>query len=299
VLQLKGVGKRYWPSADWAIRALDLELRHGEILGLVGRNGAGKTTTLRLAAGVSKLGGGQVQVDGLDMRLEKRSASRLIGWVPEASPHDETSRVRSLVDYYAAIAGMSDPDACSKLIEQWGLGPYANRRVRTLSLGMLRRLSIITAELTNPRYLLLDEVFNGMDPEGVVDVRNWILGRTAAGCGVILSSHNLRELAAIADRVAVLHRGKLLRILERSEYVGQSSRGLCIKSDNLDDRAFRILEQFGEVARRPYGASVSKEGLDPNAVSHALVSEGYHLTGLEPESDPLEDLFISILREAS
>jgi ABC-type multidrug transport system ATPase subunit len=299
MLQLQGIGKRYWPVRDWAVRSLDMEVRPAEVVGLVGRNGAGKTTTLRLAAGVSKLGSGQVHVDGIDLDSEKVKASRLIGWVPEVSLHDETTRVGSLVAYYGSLAGPRDPATCWNLIERWGLRPYANRRVRTLSLGMLRRLSIVTAELTTPQYFLLDEVFNGLDPEAVVDVRNWILGRRSAGCGVLLSSHNLRELAAIADRVAVLHRGQLLAILDRSEYIGRSPKALRVRSDNLDERAFHILEQFGAVARSRDGASVSGDGLDPNSVSQALVSAGYHLAGLEPESDPLEDLFLSILKEAS
>jgi ABC-2 type transport system ATP-binding protein len=299
MLQLRGVSKRYWPSKSWAVHAVDLDLGPGEVVGLVGLNGAGKTTTLRLAAGVSKLGAGEIQVDSLNLTSKKADASRLIGWVPEASPHDEAARVRSLISYYASIAGVEDPSVSEGLLDRWGLGPYADRQVRTLSLGMLRRLSIIAAELTNPCYLLLDEVFNGLDPEAVIQVRSWVNQLRAAGRGVLLSSHNLRELASIADRVAVLHKGRLLRILERSEYLGRPAHALRVKSDNLDRRGIEILEKFGAVALTRDGATVAKDGLDSNAVSQALVASGYHLSGLEPESDPLEDLFVSILKEAS
>jgi ABC-2 type transport system ATP-binding protein len=299
MLRLRNLSKQYWPSKSWAIHGVSLDLDRGEIVGLVGLNGAGKTTTLRLAAGVSKPSTGQVLVENFDLRAEKARASRLIGWVPEASTHDESAHVGALISYYAAIAGMNDEGARQGLIERWGLAPYANRPVRTLSLGMLRRLSIIASELTSPRYLLLDEVFNGIDPEGVIEVRSWIIGLRAAGRGVLLSSHNLRELASIADRVAVLHKGCLLRILERSEYQNRSPHALRIKSDNLDNRGLEILERFGTVTLSREGATVAGEDLNPSSVNQELVAAGYHLSGLEPESDPLEDLFVSILKEAA
>ncbi|MCI4326693.1 MAG: ABC transporter ATP-binding protein [Thermoplasmata archaeon] len=298
-LEFQNVSKRFWPNRTPALRDLTLKVEPGEVLGLVGRNGAGKTTAIRIAAGVSLPGSGNVQVDGHPLDREKVAASRLLGWVPEESVHEESAKVEPLLRYYAAIVGDVEPARIGELLETWGLTQFRRRRVRTLSLGMRRRLSLIASELTQPKYLLLDEVFNGLDPEAVVTVRAWVRERRAAGCGLLLSSHNLRELAKFADRVAVLHEGRLLKVLDRAELHERPSRVVRVQVPGFDEAGLRVLERFGTPELVPGGALVRGEGVDAGGIAAALVHAGYVVQGLTREDDGLEELYLELVRGAT
>ncbi|MFI5414878.1 MAG: ABC transporter ATP-binding protein [Candidatus Lutacidiplasmatales archaeon] len=299
VVEFSQVSKRFWLSRTPALRGLTLSLGPGEVLGLVGRNGAGKTTSIRIGAGVCRPDSGFVEVDDLRLDADKMAASRLLGWVPEESTHDPNARVQSLLRYYASIVGPAASVRVDELLRRWGLEPFRRRRVRTLSLGMKRRLSIIASELTAPPYFLLDEVFNGLDPEAVVSVRSWIRSRRDAGCGLLLSSHNLRELATIADRVAILHEGRLLRVLDPSELTNRPSRVVRVDVPGLGDAGRTLLESFGEVVATVDGAVVRGDHLDVPAITRALVNGGYAVHGVTRENDGLEDLFLELVRGAS
>jgi ABC-2 type transport system ATP-binding protein len=298
-VEFEGISKRFWLHRTPALRGVSLSLAPGEVLGLVGRNGAGKTTSIRIGAGVCRPDSGFVSVDGHRLDREKMAASRLLGWVPEESTHDPSARVGSLLRYYAGIVGAGSSDRVDELLRVWGLEPFRRRRVRTLSLGMRRRLSIIASELTSPPYFLLDEVFNGLDPEAVVSLRAWIRARRDAGCGLLLSSHNLRELATIADRVAVLHEGRLLRVLNRSELTERPSRVVRVDVPSLDAAGVELLGSFGSVVRTPGGAVVRGDPLDVPGITRALVHAGYDVHGVTRETDGLEELFLELVRGAS
>jgi ABC-2 type transport system ATP-binding protein len=298
-VEFESVSKRFWPNRTPALRGLTLSMGPGEILGLVGRNGAGKTTAIRIGAGVSVPGAGRVRVDGHRLDEEKVAASRLVGWVPEESVHDRSARVETILRYYAAVIGDVDEARVDELLTTWGLARVRRRRIRALSLGMKRRLSLIAAELGRPKYFLLDEVFNGLDPEAVVQVRAWVQDRRAAGCGLLLSSHNLRELSTISDRVAILHEGRLLRVLERKEIVERPCREARVEVPGLDQRGVTLLREFGAVQVVAGGAVLRGEALDMAAIARTLVTGGYALHTLVREVDGLEELFLEIVREAS
>jgi ABC-type multidrug transport system ATPase subunit len=298
-VEFEAVSKRFWPNRTPALRGLSLTVAPGEVVGLVGRNGAGKTTAIRIGAGVSLPGAGRVRVDGHRLDREKVAASRLLGWVPEESVHDRAARVEPLLRYYAAVIDGVEDGRVDELLRAWGLAEVRRRRVRALSLGMKRRLSIITAELGRPKYFLLDEVFNGLDPEAVVRVRAWIHERREAGCGLLLSSHNLRELSTIADRVAILHEGRLLRVLERKEITERPCREVRVDVPGLDEAGLTLLRAFGEVQRVAGGAVVRGRALDVPGIANRLVTSGYALHGLVRETDGLEELFLELVQEAS
>ena len=298
-VEFESVSKRFWPHRTRALRDLSFTLEPGEVLGLVGRNGAGKTTAIRIGVGVALPDTGAVRVDGHPLDREKVAASRLLGWVPEESVHDPSARVDRLLRYYAELAGEVPRSRLEELLAVWGLAKYRRRRVRSLSLGMRRRLSIITSELTNPRYLLLDEVFNGLDPEAVVAVRDWVQSRRSAGCGLLLSSHNLRELATFADRVAVVHEGRLLRILDRADLLERPCRVVRVRIPSLDAAGAELLARFGAVELVPGGAVVRGESIDVPSIAVELVKAGIPLHGLAREDDGLEQLFLELVRGAS
>jgi ABC-2 type transport system ATP-binding protein len=297
VLEFAGLTKQYgWRQAP-AVADASFALAPGEVVGLVGLNGAGKSTTLRAAAGIILPTSGRVVVDGLDIVSAKSRASELLGWVPEAPVHDATSRIGPLLGYYAALCPKGAKVAPADLLKTWGLEDLEGRRFRTLSLGQRMRFALACAQLQDPRYYLLDEVFNGIDAEGIHSIRRWIASRRDAGCAVLLSSHQLGEVQQLADRVVFLHRGKILAIRRREQIASVGTPAILVTLDRADAAALELLRTFGSVSVRGNQVRLSGTRLDPGAVNAALVRAEYRVLRLEPEEAELESYFLELVKE--
>lgn len=191
---------------------LNLTLRGGEVLGLLGTNGAGKSTTLSMVAGALVPDSGAITLDGQDFIEHPELARRLIGWLPERAPvWDELTVMEHLRTHgrLRALAGSKLRDACTAVIDQLELAPLAQRLAGVLSQGQRQRLGLACALLHQPALLVLDEPANALDPVQVAALRTLIRTQAAAGTAVILSTHVLAEVTAVCDRVAILHAGTL------------------------------------------------------------------------------------------
>jgi ABC-2 type transport system ATP-binding protein len=299
VLEFAGLTKQYDRGQTPAIAEVTFSLSPGEVVGLVGLNGAGKSTTLRVAAGVILPTSGHVAVDGHDIVGAKSQASELLGWVPEAPVHDATSRIGPLLSYYAELCPRVPPARPIELLETWGLGAFATRKYRTLSLGQRMRFAIACAELQDPRYYLLDEVFNGIDAEGIHAIRRWIASRREAGSAVLLSSHQLGEVQQLADRVVFLHQGKVVSIRNREQIASVGSAALLLTLDRVDAGVLELLKTFGSVSVRGNQLRVAGSRLDPAAINAALVQGGRRVLRLEPEEPELESYFLELVKESA
>ncbi|HXH24691.1 MAG TPA: heme ABC exporter ATP-binding protein CcmA, partial [Vicinamibacterales bacterium] len=189
-----------------AVEDVSFELAPGEVFALLGPNGAGKTTTLRMLAGLIAPTAGMVSIGG--ERLTRETASRLrqrIGLLTEAPGLWERLTVRQNLLTYARLYGITHPGAAvDGALERFGLADRAGDRAGQLSKGLKQRVALARALLHDPAVVLLDEPTAGLDPQSARDVRELVLGLRAAGCAVLLSTHNLDEAERIADRVAVL-----------------------------------------------------------------------------------------------
>jgi ABC-2 type transport system ATP-binding protein len=191
--------------------AIDLELRAGQIVALVGLNGAGKSTLMRVLLGMLRPDSGEV---------------RLAGHPLDAAPKEDWARVGHLVEYpltypeltatrnlqlSARLRGVADVDeVVARIIAEMALEPYASRRVRTLSLGNKQRVGLAAALQHDPGVIVLDEPTNALDPAGVIRLRESLLRRAGDGAAILVSSHHLDEVARIADRIVVMNAGRLI-----------------------------------------------------------------------------------------
>ena len=285
-----------------AIDGVDLELRDGEILGLVGLNGAGKTTTIRLAAGVSLPTRGTVQVDGRDIVREKRRASETIGWVPELFPFEPSARALALMVYYAGFHGISRASAqptCQELLARFGLGGMERERLQTFSQGMKNRFALASALISDPHNLLLDEILNGLDPEGIAYVRGWVARLRKEGRAVLLSSHLLSELQALADRVAFVHQGRILRTIEVSQLASVADVTLRISLDRVDDPVLQYLGGLGKLRVENTTVILAGPSVDAGVINVELVRRGYVVRELRTDSTSLEAYFLGLVRAGS
>lgn len=301
MIVFENLTKQFAGRAVPALDSVSFELRDGEVLGLVGLNGAGKTTTIRLAAGVSLPTHGRVTIDGRDVVREKRQASTHLGWVPESFPIEPGARALPQLEYYAGFHGLHGPSSrerCRALLAQVGLAEVENERLRTFSQGMRKRFSLASAMVSDPPNLLLDEVMNGLDPEGLAFVRGWLRELRDQRRAVLLSSHQLAELQPLADRIAFIHRGRLLRTISRGELESASETTLRIQMDRVDPSVLEYLESVG--APRVEGTTVylAQPRADAATISTELVHRGYRVGELRVESASLEAYFLRLIEAA-
>lgn len=299
MLSIRGLRKVFRGKGTPAVDDLNLDIKPGEILGLVGLNGAGKTTTIRAAAGLSTPTSGSVEVFGLDLTRQKAAASRHIGWVPEAPNFEPASRALNQLRYYAGFYGLSGKvarDRCSELLLRVGLPNVERVRLRTFSQGMRKRFSLAAALLGDPEILLFDELLSGLDPEGVLLTRNLMIELRTRNRGILLSSHILSEVQQVADRVAILHQGRLVKILTRNDFGDVGGLTLRITIANLDDGAVELLRTYGDVNRVANTVWIANPKAESSEINGELVRRNYKVVSVAYEPRNLEQVFFDAIR---
>ena len=187
----------------------------GEIYAFLGLNGAGKSTTIRMLLGMIAPTGGRAEVLGQQVRADATELWRRVGHMVETATAYPELTVREDLDVSRRLHGVRDTATVDHMIGQLGLAAYAGRRTRTLSLGNLQRLAIARALLHEPDLLILDEPANGLDPAGVVEIRELLRGLARdRGVTVFMSSHILAEVDLLATRIGIVHRGRLIEELD-------------------------------------------------------------------------------------
>lgn len=221
VLETAGLTKVYGSSArrgTVAVNDLTLQVNEGEIFGLVGPNGSGKTTTLKVILGLLHPTSGEARLFGEDTRTALRAKER-IGFLPEGPYFYDHLRGEEVLGFYANLFGL-DGNArkarVNELLKRVGMEGARKRVLREYSRGMVQRIGLAQALLNDPDLVLLDEPTSGLDPLGARDIRELILNLRKEGKTVFLCSHLLDEVQRMCDRVAILHRGRLLQIVEVS-----------------------------------------------------------------------------------
>jgi ABC-2 type transport system ATP-binding protein len=207
-LETHALSKRF--GAVTALASLDLALRRGEVFGLIGPNGAGKTTTMRLLLDLIRPSGGTVTLLGTDPRSGGAALRRRVGYLPGELRLEGRITARTALEQFARISGPVAGGTIERLAERLGL--ELKRRVGQLSKGNKQKLGIIQAFMHQPDLLVLDEPTSGLDPLVQQEFLSLVTEASAAGQTVLLSSHVLSEVERAADRVAVLHEGRLVRL---------------------------------------------------------------------------------------
>jgi len=251
VLRTRRLSKRY--GSRMAVRGLSLEVERGDVFGLLGPNGSGKTTTLRMVLGLIWPTAGSITLFGTPAGGDghRRELLQRVGAIIEQPSFYPYLTGRQNLRVVARFAGQPNTPAMRKRIdealEQVDLGPRAKDAYRKYSLGMKQRLGIAAALLTDPELLILDEPTNGLDPAGVVEIRNLIGELARRGMTVVLSSHLLHEVQQVCTRVAILQEGSLLTQGRVADLLA-ASRGLVVGFDRPGATA-QAAEALAEASR--------------------------------------------------
>jgi ABC-type multidrug transport system ATPase subunit len=290
VITPRGLVKRF--GRVRAVDGIDLDVRTGDIYGFLGANGSGKTTTVRMLLGLVLPTSGEIELLGDRMPRAGRRVLPRVGALIEGPAHyGHLSGRENLALLDAAGPGGSWRTRRARIdevLEQVGLAGVGRRPVKAYSLGMRQRLGLAGSLLRRPELLVLDEPTNGLDPQGITEVRSLLLDLHRGGTTVFLSSHLLAEVEQLCSRVGVLDRGRL--VLQDQLATLTAPTGATVVHTPTPDRVRAVLD--GRVTAVD-GRRVVVLGSDPAEVNARLVAAGIAVTGLELERPTLEQVVLA------
>jgi ABC-type multidrug transport system ATPase subunit len=294
VLETRGLTKRFGGRA--AVEGLSLRVERGDICGFLGQNGAGKSTTLRMVAGLVRPTAGEVFVLGHDVARRRTRALRNVGVIIESPAFYENFSGRANLRMLASLSGGARPRRIDEVLEIVGLAGRGRDPVRVYSYGMRQRLGIAQALLPDPELIILDEPTNGLDPQGIREVRRLVRRlRDDFGLTVLLSSHLLSEVEQLCDRVAIIDRGKLLYQGPTQQLVAASA-AIRLRVDRPEEARGLLATEAGLAARADGEGLLRVEAPAERAasVNSLLVSRGIEVFELAPLRETLEDVYLRL-----
>ena len=268
------------------LKNVSFSINEGDILAFIGPNGSGKTTTIKLILGLQKIDSGKVLINGIDITTHFEDAIRKVGAIVE-NPDSYMyltgwQNLRLIADYYGNI---SDDDI-EELVKYVGLDARINDKVNKYSLGMRQRLGIARALLNKPNILILDEPTNGLDPEGIKDLRVLLKRLSSDGMGILISSHNLAELENFCNKVCIIDNGKIIESSEVTTLKNNENIVMFIVSDTTK---INIKDTF-DVKKTSFKVKANKEIVAK--IIKQLVKDGIDIYEVKNEELTLEEAFL-------
>ena len=303
ILSIRQLGKTY-ASGFQALKAVDLDIRRGEIFALLGPNGAGKTTLINIVCGIVNASDGQVEVDGHDIRRDFRAARALVGLVPQELSTDAFETVWATVRFSRGLFGKPRNDAhLEKVLRALSLWDKRNNKIMTLSGGMKRRVLIAKALSHEPRLLFLDEPTAGVDVELRRDMWQMVRELRESGVTIILTTHYIEEAEEMADRIGVIRRGELILVEDKEvlmRKLGKKQLTLTLQEPlatlpgELADLPLE-LAQDGHALVYTFDAQAEDSGIA--RLLQRLAAAGVVFKDLHSSESSLEEIFVSLVHE--
>lgn len=288
MIEVQNLAKSYRKKV--AVSNLSFSVEQGMVTGFLGPNGAGKSTAMRLMLGLDT-GGGTTTFDGKKL-YHYSQPSKMVGILLEAKAFHPTRTARNHLRVLADASGV--PSArVDEVLQEVGLHDVAKQKPGKFSLGMSQRLGIAAALLGNPKYLILDEPANGLDPEGIAWLREFLKSYADKGNGVFVSSHLLSEMALMADNVVVIGKGKLIANTSMQQLISSSSHsGVYVRTPKK--AAFKELLQQQGIQTEPLDEGLKVLGLSTDDIGKLAFSNNVPLYELARQNASLEEAFLEI-----
>ncbi len=281
-----------------AVDDLSFQVRPGIVTGFLGPNGAGKSTTMRMILGLDQPTGGRATINGKVLR-EHSAPITQIGSLLEAKAIHPKRSARNHLRALAATTNVS-PRRVDEVLDIVGLTDVADRAAGAFSLGMGQRLGIASALLGDPETVMLDEPVNGLDPEGIVWIRNLLKNLAAEGRTVFVSSHLMSEMAMTAEHFVIVGRGRLIADVSAAELNAMSSGDKVYLRTPDGNRLRQVLAQQNVHVRNVDTAPDAFEvtGLDSDSIGHRAAQAGLVLLELTPIGSSLESTFMELTHDS-
>jgi len=293
-IEVRGLRKSFGPTL--ALDGMTFTVAPGQVTGFVGPNGAGKTTTMRVILGLDAPDGGTALVGGRRYASLHRPL-RQVGSLLDAAALQPSRTARNHLLWLAHSQGL-DTSRVDAVIEQAGLVKAARRRAGGFSLGMRQRLGIAAAMLGDPPALLMDEPFNGMDPEGIVWMRGFLRSLAAAGRAVLVSSHLMSELEDTADHLVIVGRGKVIADTSTRDLLAAASGDRVTLRTAARPAAAAALEAAGATVAVTGQHALTISGLPAERVVAVLSAKAVPFSEVAAHHATLEDAYLDLTRDA-
>lgn len=290
-----------------AVDNLNLSIKQGEIFGFLGLNGAGKTTTIRMLLGMISPTSGQSYLKGQKVSAGNINIWDDVGYMVETPYSYPELTVRENLEIVRKLRGIEDKSRVTWIIKKLKLEDYASKKVKHLSLGNAQRLGIAKALIHKPKILILDEPTNGLDPAGIVEVRQLLMDLAKnSGATILVSSHKLDEISKLATNIGIIHDGKLIREIDGEQLENQLKKSLIIDGRDriainsiLSKAGYKVHIQDKSLAEElPLLEIVDEDAVNnPEKIASLLVNEGYPPTLLKVEKEDLEMYFLRSIKE--
>ncbi len=292
------------------IRVVDnvnLSVKQGEIFGFLGLNGAGKTTTIRMLLGMITPTSGQCYLQGQKVSAGNINTWCDVGYIVETPYSYPELTVRENLEIVRKLRGIKDKSCVNWIIKKLKLEDYASKKAKYLSLGNAQRLGIAKAIIHKPKILILDEPTNGLDPAGIVEVRQLLMDLAKnSGVTVLVSSHKLDEISRIATNIAIIHDGKLIREIDGEQLENQLKKSLILDGRNriamksiLSKAGYKVYAQDRSLTEECFHLQIHSENAvnNPEKIATLLVNAGHPPTLLKVEKEDLEMYFLRTVKE--
>jgi ABC-2 type transport system ATP-binding protein len=294
VITAQGLTKRY--GSTLAVDGLSFEVLPGRVTGFLGPNGAGKSTTLRMVMGLDAPTAGTVTISGRPYASLRRPLFEVGAMLEATAIHDGRSAYNHLL--WVAQSNGIGRRRVKEVLGIVGLASVAKRRAGGFSMGMGQRLGIGVALLGDPELLIFDEPVNGLDPEGIVWIRNLMRSLAAEGRTVFVSSHLMSEMALTADHVIVIGRGRLLAESSVEDLI-QGSSGNFVRVRSLsNDKLAKLLVGAGASSHREADGALAVTGIASSAIGDLAAAEGIALHELSPQEASLEEAYMELTHDS-
>ncbi len=282
-----------------AVKATNINIKKGSIYGLVGKNGAGKTTLLRMIAGQTMITSGELELFSETTEKGLEISRQRIGAMIETPSFFPYLTAEENLEYYRVQRGIAGSECIKQLLKDVGLEDTKKKKFKSFSLGMKQRLGLALAMMNNPDFLVLDEPINGLDPMGIVEIRNLLLKlNEEKNITIIISSHILSELASIATEYGFIERGKMVEQISAEELKEKCKECLEISVDNAEKAAVLLEDKLNchEYEVLPNNIiRIYKFKDTPSMVSSAIVKNGVELNSMNIKGTNLEEYFVSLV----
>ena len=304
LISAEGLTKRF--EKHTAVADVDLQVRQGEVLAFLGPNGAGKTTTVRMLTSILKPTAGRATIAGYDVVRDARRVRLMVGHLTEFPGLYLRMNARDYLDFYGELYGMDRHTRrarADELMEQFGIAEAANRRLSEFSKGMRQKVALIRAMLHSPRVLFLDEPTSAMDPHSAKQVRDAVAQLRGKGHTVFLCTHNLFEAESLADRIAMIRRGKLI-----AQGTAQELKARFLGAPLIEIHLTRALDaQWMELVRDAqieaatgtfvrYRTPTPQE-TNPRVIAN-LLAHGADIVTVSETPQSLEQVYLKLVEEA-
>ncbi len=296
VVQTINLNKKY--KNKHALKDFNITINKGDIYGLIGVNGAGKSTLIKIIAGITMPTSGTLRLFGDEHDLDAKR--HRIGSVIENPSFSPNLTARQNLEYYATVMGIKDKELVDKLLVRVHLDPNSKQSFRQFSLGMKQRLGIAFAMMNSPEFIILDEPTNGLDPIGILELRDVIYQLNQQGVTFLICSHILSELSQIATKYGIVNNGEFVKELTDENLKMLRQDRLCLKVEKEQSQALEnMLSEYGYSYSAHGGSYEITLCDDINSFLEKMVEKRIRISSIYQIKTSLEDVFLNTIGGAA